>query len=101
MQRYILRCDAPVPILLFRKHKEDVKMGTAFDTSSRTVHPEPETTPQRRGWGIGSWGVGSWILAVLAVLVVAVYIASFYFDSIVRARLLREMNAGLVCYHTT
>jgi hypothetical protein len=76
-------------------------MGTAFDTSRRTVHPDPETTPSRRAWGIRSWGVGSWILAVLAVLVVGVYIASFYFDSIVRARVLREMNARLVGYHTT
>jgi len=96
-----MRLDAPVPILLFRKDKEDIKMGTAFDTSRRAVHSELEQSTPRRGWGISGWGVGSWILAVLGVLVVAVYIASFYFDSIVRARVLREMNANLVGYHTT
>src|ERR1700687_4675573 len=71
-------------------------MGTAFDTSRRTVHPEPGPSPLRRGWTVGRW-----IIAVLATLAVAIYIASFYFDSIVRARVLREMNASLVGYHTT
>jgi hypothetical protein len=96
-----LRLDAPVPILLFRKDKEDIKMGTAFDTSRRAEHFEPEQSAPRRGWGVGSWGVGRWLLALLAVLVVGVYIASFYFDSIIRARVLKEMNAKLVGYHTT
>ena len=76
-------------------------MGTAFDTSRRAEHFNPKQSAQRRGWGIGSWGVGRWLLAVLAVLVVGVYIASFYFDSIVRARVLKEMNARVVGYHTT
>lgn len=71
-------------------------MGTAFDTSRRTVHPEPEPSPPRRGWGVGRW-----IFVVLATLAVAIYVASFFLDSIIRQRVLRETNASLVGYHTT
>jgi hypothetical protein len=71
-------------------------MGTAIDTLRRTADPQPVQRPFSR-----RWGVGQWILAVLAVIAGAIYIASFFLDSMIRQRVLKEMNAQLVGYHTT
>jgi hypothetical protein len=71
-------------------------MGTAIDTSRRAADPQPDHRPASR-----RWGVGHWILAVLATIAVIIYIASFFLDSIVRQRVLKEMNSKLVGYHTT
>lgn len=71
-------------------------MGTAIDTSHRATDPELEHRPVSRGSRVGRW-----ILGILVALAVIVYVASFFLDSIVRQRVLKEMNANLIGYHTT
>ena len=74
-------------------------MGPALDTSNRDIsnrmaNPEPLQTAPRRDPRV------AWVLGAIAVLALLIFAASFFLDSMIRSRVIAQMNSSLVGYHT-
>jgi len=69
-------------------------MGTALDISTPMANPEPVHSSPRRDPRV------AWVLGAIAVLVVLIFIASYFLDSMIRSRVIAQMNSRLVGYHT-
>lgn len=70
-------------------------MGTALDTSNRMENTESVHSPPPRGSRAANWVFGT-----IAAIILLIFVVSFFLDSMVRTRVMAQMNSNLVGYHT-